>query len=174
MIRNTGVGKGADWWFWDPIAAIAIESGTANGAVGNDIYDVGSNGVLLAGGDRKTLTPAGNYADNNYIHHVGVFHKQAAAIALNGVGNRMSHNLIHHCPRFATWIKGNDHVVEYNHIHHTSLETEDTGAIYTGNRDWISSRGSIIRYNYIHDTIGYGQHDGKKAPPSSLRRLSTA
>jgi parallel beta-helix repeat protein len=41
-----------------------------------------------------------------------------------------------------------------------NLETEDTGAVYTGGRDWIGSRGSVIRYNYFHDMLGYG-HDDK-------------
>jgi parallel beta-helix repeat protein len=43
---------------------------------------------------------------------------------------------------------GNDHIIEYNHIHHVVLETSDAGAVYIG-RDW-SMRGNIVRYNYIH------------------------
>ena len=31
---------------------------------------------------------------------------------------------------------GNNLVIEYNHIRHVNLETEDTGAVYTGGRDW--------------------------------------
>jgi hypothetical protein len=50
--------------------------------------------------------------------------------------------------------------VEYNHLHHLCLETQDGGAIYTGGRDWISSRGSKWRYNLIHDVIGCGQESG--------------
>ena len=53
--------------------------------------------------------------------------------------------------------QGNNLVMEYNHIHHASLETDDTAAIYTPGRDWISSRGTVIRYNFIHDVIGFGQ-----------------
>jgi parallel beta-helix repeat protein len=46
-----------------------------------------------------------------------------------------------------------------------NLETEDTGAVYTGGRDWIGSRGSVIRYNYFHDMLGYGRENGKWVSP---------
>ena len=133
----------------------SVDGGHRNGVVSNNIHEVGSHGIYIDGGERKTLTPADNHADNNHIHHVGVFCKQAVGIWLYGVGNRASHNLIHDCPHMGIWFGGNNLVVEYNHIHHVNLETEDTGAIYTGGHDWISSRGSCIRYNYIHDVIGY-------------------
>ena len=35
-------------------------------------------------GDRITLTPANNYADNNYIHHVGVVGRSGCGIELTG------------------------------------------------------------------------------------------
>ena len=56
-------------------------------------------------------------------------------------------------------------MIEYNHIRHVDLETEDTGAVYTGGRDWISSRGTVIRYNYFHDILGYGQENGRWVSP---------
>ena len=40
-----------------------------SGVTGCDITDTGSGGVALEGGDRKTLTPAGLYAENNHIYH---------------------------------------------------------------------------------------------------------
>ena len=43
--------------------------GTEHGVAGCDIYQTGQGGIPLDGGDRKTLTPAGHYADNNHIHH---------------------------------------------------------------------------------------------------------
>jgi hypothetical protein len=57
-------------------------------------------------------------------------------------------------------MSGNNLVVEYNHLHHLCMETQDGGAIYTGGRDWISSRGSKWRYNLIHDIVGCGQEAG--------------
>ncbi len=145
-------------------SGIAIHGGHRNGAVGNDIYEVGSNAVSLDGGDPKTLEPAENYADNNYIHHVGVFYKQGVGVALGGVGNRVSHNLIHDCPRFGVIWGGNDQIIECNHIRHCTLETADTGAIYSWQVDW-AKRGTEIRYNYLHDIIGFGQENGKWTSP---------
>ncbi|MBN2294437.1 MAG: right-handed parallel beta-helix repeat-containing protein [Pirellulales bacterium] len=149
-IRNVGDYGGS---------GVVFDGGLRNGAVGNDIYEVGSNGVALFGGDRNTLTPGEHYADNNYIHHTGVFYKQGVGVVTDGVGNRATHNLIHDCPRFGICFRGNNHVIEYNHVRHVTLETSDTGAIYTCGRDWVASRGTRIAYNYFHDILGYGKDD---------------
>ncbi len=144
---------------------VEVKGGHRNGVVGNDIYDVGCHGILLTGGDRMKLIPAENFADNNYIHHPGVYFKQGLGIRIEGVGNRATHNLIHDCPRMAILFTGNNLAIEYNHIRHTNLETADTGAIYTGGRDWLTSRGSRICYNYFHDNLGYGMEDKKWVSP---------
>ena len=138
---------------------MSVNEGRRNRIVGNDISDVGSHGVSLSGGDRYSLTPAENAAENNYIHHIGVLYKQGVGIALDGVGNRASHNLIHDGPRMGIMFSGNNLVIEYNHVRHMNLETEDTGAVYTGGRDWISSRGTVIRYNLFHDMLGFGKDE---------------
>jgi hypothetical protein len=148
VIRNCGDLHGS---------AVSVEGGTENGVAGNDISRIGRSGVCLGGGDRKTLTPSGNYADNNYIHHFGIDYKEGVGVELDGVGNRASHNLIHDGPRFAILFGGNNQIIEYNHIRHVALETEDVGAIYCGGRDWISPRGTVIRYNFIHDVIGFAR-----------------
>ncbi len=156
VIRNVGGYHGS---------AVGVNGGVRNGVVGNDIYEVGSSAIGLSGGDRKTLTPAGNYADNNYVHHFGVYYKQGVGVSLSGVGNRASHNLIHDGPRFGIMFSGNNLVIEYNHIRHVDLETADTGAIYTGGRDWLGSRGTVIRYNFFHDVLGFGQEKGRWVSP---------
>jgi hypothetical protein len=154
-VRNVGDFSGT---------GISVNGGSDNGIVGCDIHDTGSNGVALSGGDRQTLTGAANFVDNCYIHHVGVFYKQGVGVALNGVGQRVSHCLIHDTPRFGIMFGGNSHILEYNHLRHLALETEDVGATYSGGRDWISPRGTVIRYNYIHDVLGYGWN-GKWVSP---------
>lgn len=146
-------------------SGVYVHNGTNNGVAGNDIYDIGRSAVSIGGGDRKTLTPGKNYADNNYIHHTGVYYKQGVGITLSGCGNRASHNLIHDCPRFGIGFGGNNLIIEYNHIRHINLETADTGAVYTGGRDWLGSRGTVIRYNYFHDSLGYGQENGHWVSP---------
>ncbi len=152
VVRNVGDYNGH---------GVSVGGGLRNGVVGNDISHVGSSGVSLSGGDRLKLTPCGNYADNNYIHHVGEYYKQGVGVSFSGVGIRVAHNLIHDGPRMGImFFGGNNSVVEYNEVRHMNLETSDTGAIYTGGRDWISSRGAVIRHNYFHDMIGFGQ-DGK-------------
>ncbi|MDP1587980.1 MAG: right-handed parallel beta-helix repeat-containing protein [Prosthecobacter sp.] len=125
-----------------------------------EISFTGSNGVSLSGGDRKTLTGPGHVVEDCHIHHMGVFNKNACGISMYGVDNTAAHNHIHDGPRMGVQMSGNNLIVEYNHLHHLCLETQDGGAIYTGGRDWISSRGSKWRYNLIHDIVGCGQEAG--------------
>ena len=155
VIRNVGDYNGS---------GVVISGGQGNGVVGCDISQTGRDAVSLNGGSFETLAPAGNYADNNYIHHMGIFYKQGVGVSCNGVGNRISHNLIHDCPRFGIAWGGNDHVFEYNEIRHCNLETADCGAIYSWQVDW-SKRGTDIRYNYLHDIIGFGLENGKWTSP---------
>jgi len=155
-IRNVGSYSGS---------GASLDGGSDNAVVGCDISETGSHGISISGGDRTTLTRARNRAENNYIHHVGVFHKQGVGVSLGGVGNRAAHNLIHDGPRMGIIFSGNNLEIEFNHVRHVNLETEDTGAIYTGGRDWISSRGSVIRHNLLHDILGYGRKGEKWVSP---------
>jgi hypothetical protein len=129
------------------------EAGHDNGVQSCDIYQCGEGGIILTGGDRKTLTPGNNYADNCHFYDVCRWvSTYRAAVFMWGVGNRVSHCLIHDLPHSALFFWGNDHVMEYNEIYHVCRQTGDAGAFYLG-RDW-SQRGSTIRYNYFHDLHG--------------------
>jgi len=133
--------------------AVIIEGGAANGVVDCEISGTGNGGISLSGGDRKTLTPAGHYAENNHIHHYSVWNRICnPAISLNGVGNRACHNLIHDAPHQAIASGGNDHLIEFNDIYNVCAESNDAGALYNG-RDW-TQRGTEIRYNFLHDIRG--------------------
>ncbi len=156
-IRNTAGGKLGGG------GGVLVDGGTNCGVIGNDIYDVGNIGITLRGGDKETLTPAGHYADNNYLHHIGVLNAHGHGIKIEGVGLRVSHNLMHDTTRSGLYGGGNDCVVEYNHIRHDNLMTEDTAGYYNGG-NW-HNRGQIVRYNYVHDTLGYGRHGGKWVTP---------
>ena len=137
--------------------AVVIDGGTHNGISGCDIFDVALGGVRVNGGDRPSLVPGGNYATNNHIHDYSVWMRTGQyAIYLDGVGNRLDHNLIHDAPFEAVYLRGNEHLMEFNEIHHVTQETGDAGAIHTG-RDW-TWRGNMIRYNYFHDLRGPGLH----------------
>jgi|APTNR8051073442_1049403.scaffolds.fasta_scaffold01589_11 hypothetical protein len=146
-------------------SGVGISDGKNVRVTHNEISYTGSNGVSMSGGDRKTLTGPGHLTADNHIHHMGVFNKNACGISIYGVANTAAHNHIHDGPRMGVQMSGNNLIVEYNHLHHLCMETQDGGAIYTGGRDWISSRGSIWRYNLIHDIVGCGQEaDGLKHP----------
>ena len=135
--------------------AITIEGGSRHTVTGCDIYQTGDGGIILNGGERGTLTPGGHAALNNHIHDFGYWSRcYQPAIMLQGVGNMVAHNRIHHGPHTAILLNGNDHTIEYNDISHVCLETGDVGAFYMG-RDW-TQRGNVIRYNYFHETGGVG------------------
>jgi hypothetical protein len=136
-------------------SGVVIEGGAGHGVVSCDIFDTGDGGVSLTGGDRQTLTPAGHFVENCHFQRQGRWSKcYVPAVAMTGVGLRASHNLIHDHPHCAILYWGNDHVIEFNEIHHIALETGDVGAIYTG-RDY-TFRGNRIRHNFIHHTGGVG------------------
>ncbi len=143
LLRNIG-----DW-------AVTINNGKNHGVQNCDIFDTGDGGVSLEGGDRQTLTPGGHYVENSHFARLGRWSKcYVPAVSMTGVGLRASNNLIHDHPHCAILFWGNDHLIEFNDIHHIALETGDVGAIYTG-RDY-TFRGNRIRHNYIHETGGVG------------------
>jgi hypothetical protein len=130
--------------------AIEIKGGTGTGITGCEICYSGDGGIRLAGGDRKTLTPANNYACNNHIYNYSRWVRTCTpAINVEGVGNRAAHNLIHDGPQTAILFSGNEHLFEFNEIYNVCNETGDVGAIYTG-RDW-TARGTVIRCNFLRD-----------------------
>jgi parallel beta-helix repeat protein len=142
-IKNIG-GKG-----------VVIESGQNVQLKNSKVHHTGAQGVVVSGGDRNSLQAAGHVVQNNHFHHMGTtLLAYSPGMEVNGVGVKIAHNLMEQGPGIAIWIKGNEHLMEKNEIHHFCLQSSDCGAIYSG-RDW-SARGNIIRYNYIHDIIGYG------------------
>ena len=110
---------------------ISINGGSNDVVDSCEIYDTGTGGLYLDGGDRRTLTPAHHLAINNRIHNFSRLQLTGAyAITLAGVGNRAAHNLIHDVPHQAILIAGNDNVVEYNIIRKSS-PTPRTPARFT-------------------------------------------
>ena len=137
--------------------AVSIGGGTENGVIGCDIYYTGDGGIGLGGGDRKTLTPANNYAENNHIHHFSRWARTyRPAVGISGVALRVRHNLIHDGPHAGIQGGGNEHLVEFNEIHSICQETGDVGAFYIG-RDW-TQRGNVIRHNFFHHLHGPYTH----------------
>ncbi len=130
--------------------AVSINGGTNSGVLSCDIYETGDGGVVLQGGDRKTLTPAGNFVTNCRMHDFARWCRTyRPGVLVTGVGNRVSHNLMYSAPHSAIILGGNDHIIEFNEIHHVCNETGDAGAFYMG-RDW-TQRGNEVRFNLFHD-----------------------
>jgi hypothetical protein len=129
----------------------AIFSGGRNSGLSEVAIDqTGEGGVVLDGGDRKTLTSAGLFVEKSNIQHFSRLGRtNRPAVEIEGVGNRVEGNVIADAPHSAIMFWGNDHRIVSNDISRVVLETDDAGAIYTG-RDW-TGRGTVIEDNFIHD-----------------------
>ncbi|MCY2992550.1 MAG: right-handed parallel beta-helix repeat-containing protein [Planctomycetota bacterium] len=137
---------------------VRITGGLAHRIKDCDIHDTGTGGLVLEGGDRKTLTAAGHEAVNNRIWRFSQHQlTYASGITLGGVGNRAAHNLLHDAPHMAVGINGNDHVFEYNLVRDVCTASDDAAALYKGRNP--SCRGNVIRYNFWRDIgspMGHG------------------
>lgn len=130
--------------------AVVIKNSFNSGVRDSLIEDNGEGGVLLTGGDRKTLKPANNFVERTEIKRFSRLVKTYRfAVELMGVGQRVTSNKISDAPHTAIIFSGNDHVIANNEIFNVVLETNDAGAIYAG-RDY-TARGTLIENNYLHD-----------------------
>lgn len=126
------------------------KAGTNHGILSCDVYNTGSGGIYLSGGNKRKLIPGNNYAENCRVHTYNRRNKFLwAGINIDGVGNRISHCEIFDSEWQGIYVHGNEHLFEYNHIHHVTLNSDDTSPWYIG-RD-PSDRGNVLRYNYFHD-----------------------
>lgn len=140
LIRNMGV------------YGVSIRDSKRSGVEGCDLTGLGGRGIELIGGNRSTLESAGLYAIDNHIWKYSRWPRTyQAAIAIEGVGAKVSHNLIEQAPHNAILLAGNDHVIEYNDIKNVCLETGDSGAIYMGHN--LTMRGNQIRFNRFRDIV---------------------
>ena len=130
-------------------AAWDNNGGKNHSVEGCKIHDCGAGGVLLGGGNRKKLIPAGNRVYNCEFWSVNRLEKtNKPAVHVTGVGNTVAHCLIHDLPAMAVCLHGNNHTIEFNDIHHVVTEASDSGAVCMG-RD-MSEIGHVFRNNYIH------------------------
>lgn len=137
-IRNTG-GLGVE-----------LRDGTGHRIDGCEVTGTGAGAISVTGGDRKTLTSAGHEVVNCDIHDFArLVRTYQPGVRVNGVGNRVAHNHIHHAPHSAILFGGNDHRIEFNEVDHVCQETDDAGAFYIG-RNW-TTRGHLILHNHFHD-----------------------
>lgn len=146
---------------------ITIEGGKQCGILGCDIAMLGRRATEVIGGDRSTLEPGGHFVENCQIMDFGrIDRTYTPGIQLEGVGNRVAHNLIYDCPSSVMRIEGNDHLIEYNEIHSSVRESDDQGAIdIFGNPTY---RGIVIRYNSFHH-IGKTGREGAVHGQAAIR-----
>ncbi|GIV15981.1 MAG: hypothetical protein KatS3mg022_1416 [Armatimonadota bacterium] len=119
---------------------VIIEGGSEHKVVSCDFMDLGDGGVQVSGGDRNTLTPCKHEVLNCLFTRFNRWSRTyRPAVLVNGVGVRVAHNLMYDAPHTAILLGGNDHLIEFNEIHHVCTETGDAGAFYMG-RD-LTQRG---------------------------------
>ena len=124
-------------------------AGDRHQVVGCDIHHTGNVGVAVSSGDRYKLVRGDAVVDNCHIHHTNrIVRAGSRAVSIQGVGIRFSHNLVHDTGYIAVGFSGNDHVMEFNRLFRTNVESTEGGIFYTG-RDW-TSRGTVIRNNFMH------------------------
>ena len=140
VFRNTG------------IAAVELE-GTGCVVRRSRFEDIGGAGVLLAGGDPRSLAPGAGRVEDCVFRRCGRLQRTyRPAIELSGVGHAVMRNEISELPHFAIRFSGCEHRIEANHIHHVVEETGDAGAVYVG-RD-VTTQGNVLRGNLVHDVRG--------------------
>lgn len=132
-----------------------------NRFLGNVIEHVGQNGVYMDG--KAQTFPAHNVIAGCHMRHIGLVYKHVAGVYIGqrdpalaqAPGNVIAHNLITDCPRYGIGIKMNqgNHVVEFNEIRRSNLETNDTGGIESCVRN-LEAAGNIYRHNLVVDAIG--------------------
>ena len=124
-------------------------AGTDHRIQGCRISNTGSGGIILGGGSKKNLTAGRCEVTDCVIHDYDRRNKAGAAgIIVDGCGNRVVHNEIFNGDLQAILVYGNEHLFEFNHIHHVARNSNDASAWYNG-RD-PSDRGNVVRHNFFH------------------------
>jgi len=117
---------------------------------GCEVYNTGSGGIFLGGGSKRQLTPGRNTVTDCRIHDFNRRNKSGASgVIVDGCGNRVVHNEIFNADLQGIFVHGNEHLFEFNHVHHVALNSNDASAWYLG-RD-PSDQGNVVRWNFFHD-----------------------
>lgn len=96
---------------------IVIHGGDKVGRLSCDIHTIGRRASEVIGGDRETLKPGRHCVENCSMHDFGrIDRTYTPAVHLEGVGNRIAHNLMYACPTSVMNISGNDHIIEFNDV----------------------------------------------------------
>jgi hypothetical protein len=178
--------------FFDAVGGNAVfmnEHNRGNLVTGCKFTESGDSAICFVGSLERTVGTQRNFpyecsAVNNLIHNCGVFGKQIAGVYISRAKRiTAGHNEIYHMPRAGicigdgTW---GGHIIEYNSIHETCLETGDHGPFNAWGRDkyWCLGQSHlpytthrshdaglvkidamesvILRHNFFKETSGWG------------------
>ena len=135
---------------------------------GNVFRSFGHGALEVSGGDRKTLTHAGNLVTGNDFSTVELRRRTYAPhLHLAGVGTEVSRNHFTDSPSSAMRLEGNDFYIVSNLVENVLLESDDQGgldiyrnATYFGNR---------YCWNVWRDIGGKGSSDAVPAGQAAVR-----
>ena len=150
----------------------------------NHIYGAGASGIAFVGKTDAVRSPSFGYendvlyehldktpgpksdhypqectADNNLIHDIGQIEKQVAGIQIDIAANiKVIHNSIYNTPRAGINIGDGafgGHILEFNDVFNTVLETGDHGAFNSWGRDryWSPSRKYMDSITSAHPEL---------------------
>jgi hypothetical protein len=126
------------------------DAGTGHCIEACEVYNTGSGGIILGGGSKKDLVPGGCSVVDCRVHDFNRRNKAGAAgVIVDGCGNRVEQNEIFNGDLQGILVHGNDHLFQYNIIHHVARNSNDASAWYLG-RD-PSDQGTVVRYNFLYD-----------------------
>ena len=102
-------------------------------------HPVSNNELDLTSGPKSELYPSFCIADNNLIHDIGKVEKQVAGVEISiSAFITVSRNSIYDCPRAGINIGEGafgGHLIEFNDVFNTVLETADHGSFNSWGRD---------------------------------------
>jgi len=138
---------------------------------GNKFVETGDSAVCLVGSKGSVQGtqlpfPAENTISNNLIHDCGVFGKQIAGVFISiSEKNTVSHNHIYNMPRAGICLNdgwGGGHIIEFNKIHDTVLETKDHGPFNSWGRE------SFWCLQQSHYSVSHGAGEVKDDTPNVI------
>lgn len=118
----------------------------------SNIFNLGSAGIRMKGGNKETLEVSNNLIENSHIYNIGQIRKgYNPAMSIDGVGVTLRNNLVNDTPHMAMTIRGNDHLIEYNEFYNISQRFRDIGILYFNLGGRPFERGTKVYRNYFHD-----------------------
>lgn len=171
VFMEGGEDCGIERCFFDAVGGNAVIINNYNRRIrveGNKFTEAGDSAICLVG-DKGSIQgtqrpfPAENTISNNLIHNCGVFGKQVAGVFIAiSEKNTISHNHIYNLPRAGICLNdiwGGGHIIEFNKVHDTVLETQDHGPFNSWGRE------SSWCFQQSHGPASHGAGDVKDDTP---------